>query len=74
MTHDKLMAHLTRALGREIDGPAERRLVHILTAQILLGGEEAERQLVESCDHFEVAMARGQMPRCPILRPPSAGG
>lgn len=70
----EIRQQVARALGREIDGPAERRLTLVLGAVLATGGHEAEVSLASACGVYERMMDTGNLPKCPILRPPRPGG
>lgn len=74
MNPGEINAHLARALGREIDGPAERRLAAIFLGVLLACDDIGPHALVGCCDMMEREMAAGRLPACPILRPGRPGG
>jgi len=74
MNDSEIRAQLKRALGREIDGPAERRLAQLFGAVLVGGGQGAQQGFLAACTIYETMMARGQLPAAPILRPRPPGG
>jgi hypothetical protein len=74
MNQQEINAHLARALGREIDGPAERRLAGIFLGVVLAAERVGEQSLVDCCAMLAAEMAGGRLPACPILRPRPSGG
>lgn len=74
MNDAEIRQQLARALGRELDGQAERRLALLCGAALAAGGPAAEQGLVLACDIYERMLARHQVGTAPAPPPGRPGG
>lgn len=73
MNDREIRAQLARALGREVECPAERRIALLLGAALAAGGAPAEQGLVAACDLYERMIERAHVAAAPLPPPRPPG-